>query len=196
MAIGTARRRLGVRGFAVVVGGVILVSALSGCAVSGGRASRTLLEGAVQTQQEVKSLLSNIPAEWLQGDATDVPMNDYSYCGSVIDTGPSGSAAWSYGLGHNLAKPMSNAEVLKLLAPSGDQWVLRPEQSVAGIEKDPSIVDLDYDGPDMTVHIRLNAENETMPRIAVDATTWCIPNGDTGPETFEAPTSVPGPSTR
>jgi len=157
--------------------------------------------GAVQTQKEVTSLLANLPLAWLKSDATDVPTNDYSYCENVIDTGPSGSAAWTYGLGFDLVEPMSNVELLKLLTPSGDQWVLRPEQSIAGSTKKPSIeksrtMYLIYDAPDMTIVVFLNAESSTRPRVAVSASTSCIRNGDTGPGTFPAPTptSVPVPS--
>jgi len=201
MAISKNTRRSGVRISVVVVIGVLSLVGLSGCSLPSGAANRTLRDGAVQTQQEVTSLLANLPLAWLKSDATDVPTNDYSYCESVIDTGPSGSAAWTYGLGFDLVEPMSNAELLKLLTPSGDQWVLRPEQSIAGSTKKPSIeksrtMYLIYDAPDMTIVVFLNAESSTRPRVAVSASTSCIRNGDTGPGTFPAPTptSVPVPS--
>ncbi|MCI4657337.1 hypothetical protein [Cryobacterium zhongshanensis] len=185
------------RCLAVVSAGALSIIALSGCSAPSGRADQTLLEGARHAQQEVTSLLANVPVEWLQANATDVPLNNSSYCESVIDTGPSGSAAWTYGLGYDLVKPMPNEELLKLLAPTGDGWVLRPEQTIAGLTKDPSVVNLYYDGPDgMTVNVHLDAERATPPRIFVGATSRCIRNGDTGPGTFPAPTptSIPMPT--
>jgi len=183
------------RRVAVVAFTTLAVLGLSGCSLPSGRTDQTLEEGAVQTQQEVISLISNVPAEWLQSSADDVPVNDYSYCGSVMDAGPNGSARWSYGLGFDLVRPMSNAELLTLLAPSGDEWVLRPRTS-SGDADDTSINDRVYDSSDMIVTLYLGGESSKRPRIGVTATTKCIRIGETGPGTFPTPipTSIPKPA--
>ena len=95
----------------------------------------------------------------------------------------------------DLVRPMSTAELLTLLAPSGDEWVLRPRTS-SGDADDTSINDRVYDSSDMIVTLYLGGESSKRPRIGVTATTKCIRIGETGPGTFPTPipTSIPKPA--
>jgi hypothetical protein len=137
--------------------------------------------------------MGEVPPEWLRSSDDDTPWNDSSYCGDRIDMGPRGSALWTYGLAYDLVTPVSNAELLKLLTPSGDQWVMRPVESVPdgnGTE------DYFFDGPDMTVWVFVDGEDQTDRRVGVSATSSCVRNGYTGPGTFPTPipTNVPTPA--
>ncbi|TFB87283.1 hypothetical protein E3O44_09175 [Cryobacterium algoricola] len=186
------------RPLAAVLGAALTLLALSGCSLPTGRTDLTLRDGALLTQREVTTLMSKVPAGWLVSNNDGSRWNDSAYCGDVIETGPTGSAYWSYALAYDLTKPVANAELLKLLAPSGAEWVLRPDSSTASGTGDATVVDLYYDGPDMTVSVYLNGESPTRPHISVAATSKCIGNGETGPGTFPTPipTAVPAQSAK
>jgi hypothetical protein len=184
--------RRGARSGSLLLGSVAALLALCGCSSDGARTDLTLQDAAVLTQHEVVSLVSEVPVEWLVDDDESLPINDSSYCGSTPDAGPGGSALWSFGVGYDLAEPVSNDTLLSLLAPVGDEWVLRSaddEPTGAGE------LDYYYVGPDMTVNVFLNGEDPTNPRIAVSASSHCVRNGDTGPDTFPTPrpSNLPSP---
>ncbi|MEC5183894.1 hypothetical protein RCH12_001353 [Cryobacterium sp. MP_3.1] len=184
MLTSTPVSRAGVRTNTLLLIGVAAVLALSGCSPDGVRTDLTLLDAALLTQDEVTSIVSDVPVEWLVGDDEFTPTNNSSYCGSTIDAGPRGSATWTFAVFYDLTEPVSNDTLLTLLAPVGDQWVLRPsDDSRTGAQKR----DYDYDGPDMSVNVFLNGEDPTAPRVAVSATSHCVLNGDTGPGTFPTP---------
>ena len=176
--------RVGVRAGALLVVGVAALLGLSGCSSDGARTDLTLRDAALLTQEEVISLISEVPVEWLVDNDEFTTTNDSSYCGSTPDVGPRGSALWSFELAYDLTEPVSNDTLLTLLAPVGDQWELRPsDDNRSGAQKR----DYYYVGPDMTVSLFLNGEDPTAPRIAVGASSHCVVNGDTGPDTFPAP---------
>lgn len=159
-----------------------LIALVSACSNGAGSAETTLRDGAVLAQQVVGDSSGQVPVEWIL--AKDAETNRFGHCDDTVDTGPDGRAQWTYGFAYDLTKTVPNDELLDLLAPTGDSWILQFEDSgPAG----GSAKIYQYAGDGVTLRLSLNGESATRPRVAFDGTSECIRNGDTGPDTFDAP---------
>ncbi|WP_426515283.1 hypothetical protein ACPPVQ_11790 [Diaminobutyricibacter sp. McL0618] len=142
----------------------------------------TLQKGAIETIRAVNSATAKIPEDWIL--AKDPEHNDYGYCDGTIDRGPNGSAYWSYGYAIDLEHVVPNEELLNLMTPGSKEWKLT---STEPNEQGGTATDYYFSDGRTRLHIMLNGENTSRPRVGVGAISTCIRNGDTGPNTFPTP---------
>jgi hypothetical protein len=150
--------------------------------VGSGVTGTTLEKAAVETIRVVNKATASIPADWVR--IKDAESNNYAYCDDNIDTGPNGSAAWSYGFALELKHAVPNATLLSLMKPTGPGWKL---VSSKPNEQGGTAMDYIFTDGSTQLWVTVNGESATNPRVGISADSECIRNGSTGPGTFPTP---------